>query len=228
MNVFAFSSARVTEWRWRIVDLQGEMLEESSARFPDHHRGAGGRDRTASGAPRARSSAAGSGAMASPSMIDPATDADPRTAPLVVARVRSMAGRVHRRRDLSAPVGGPAAPAAAPHARSGRLPAPKVVLFCEWLDMVARRPAVRAHFARQKIRVRVMRQDERAPCLACEPLNAREVGLELDAMPPFHPGCRCVLVAMHAIRRPARKIVRAPSFTPRVNTGSAGSGRHST
>jgi hypothetical protein len=34
MNVFAFSTARVTEWRWRIVDLQGEMLEESSARFP--------------------------------------------------------------------------------------------------------------------------------------------------------------------------------------------------
>jgi hypothetical protein len=74
----------------------------------------------------------------------------------------------------------------------------KLVLFCEWLDMVARRPAVRAHFARQKIRVRVMRQDERAPCLACESLNAREIELELDAMPPFHPGCRCVLVAMHA------------------------------
>ena len=34
MNVLAFSTARVTEWRWRIVDLQGEMLEESSARFP--------------------------------------------------------------------------------------------------------------------------------------------------------------------------------------------------
>jgi hypothetical protein len=34
VNVFAFSTARVTEWRWRIVDLQGEMLEESSARFP--------------------------------------------------------------------------------------------------------------------------------------------------------------------------------------------------
>ena len=35
MNVFAFSTARVTEWRWRIVDLQGETLEESSARFPN-------------------------------------------------------------------------------------------------------------------------------------------------------------------------------------------------
>jgi hypothetical protein len=35
MNVIAFSTARVTEWRWRIVDLQGETLEESTARFPN-------------------------------------------------------------------------------------------------------------------------------------------------------------------------------------------------
>ena len=34
MNVLAFAGARVTEWRWRIVDLQGETLEESAARFP--------------------------------------------------------------------------------------------------------------------------------------------------------------------------------------------------
>jgi hypothetical protein len=35
MNVLAFCTAHVSEWRWRIVDLQGEILEESSARFPD-------------------------------------------------------------------------------------------------------------------------------------------------------------------------------------------------
>jgi hypothetical protein len=74
----------------------------------------------------------------------------------------------------------------------------KLTLFCEWLDMVARRPAVRAHYARQGIRVQVVRQDERAPCPACDPVHGRELGPELDAMPPFHPGCRCVLVAMHA------------------------------
>jgi hypothetical protein len=33
MNVFAFSTARASDWRWRIVDLKGETLEESSARF---------------------------------------------------------------------------------------------------------------------------------------------------------------------------------------------------
>ena len=34
MNVFAFSTPRTADWRWRIVDLQGETLEESWARFP--------------------------------------------------------------------------------------------------------------------------------------------------------------------------------------------------
>jgi hypothetical protein len=75
----------------------------------------------------------------------------------------------------------------------------KLVLFYEWLDMLAHRPAVRAHYDNRGIRARVVRQDERAPCPACDPFNAREVGPGLDAMPPFHPGCRCVLVAMPAV-----------------------------
>jgi hypothetical protein len=72
----------------------------------------------------------------------------------------------------------------------------KLGLLAEWLDMLARRSTVRAHFARQGIRARVARQDMRLPCPACDPLNAREVGAGLAAMPPFHPGCRCVLVAI--------------------------------
>lgn len=76
----------------------------------------------------------------------------------------------------------------------------KLAMFCEWTDMIARRPAVRAHYARQQIRVRVVRQDEHAPCPACEPFNAREVGAELDMMPPYHPGCRCVLVAVQRVQ----------------------------
>jgi hypothetical protein len=74
----------------------------------------------------------------------------------------------------------------------------KLVLFDEWLEMLARRPAVLAHYARQGLRARVARQDERAACPVCDRFNASEVGLGLDAIPPFHPGCRCVLVAMHA------------------------------
>lgn len=72
----------------------------------------------------------------------------------------------------------------------------KLALFSEWLEMLTHRSTVRAHYARQGIRARVVRQDARPPCPACDPFDAREVGLELVAMPPFHPGCRCVLVAM--------------------------------
>ena len=86
-------------------------------------------------------------------------------------------------------------PAHTPEAEAYRLR--KSHLFQEWLDMLAQRPAILAHYARQGIRARVERQDQRSSCPACDPLNGREVGPELDAMPPFHPGCRCVLVAMH-------------------------------
>jgi hypothetical protein len=34
MNLLAVSTSRLAEWRWRIVDLQGATLEESSAKFP--------------------------------------------------------------------------------------------------------------------------------------------------------------------------------------------------
>jgi hypothetical protein len=75
----------------------------------------------------------------------------------------------------------------------------KFVLFQEWLDMLTQRPAIRAHYARQGIRARVERQDRRLSCPVCDPLNGREVGpeFELAAVPPFHPGCRCVLMAVH-------------------------------
>ena len=33
VNVVAFSTARASDWRWRIVNLKGETVEESAARF---------------------------------------------------------------------------------------------------------------------------------------------------------------------------------------------------
>ena len=33
MNVFAVSTSHASVWRWRIVDLRGETVEESSATF---------------------------------------------------------------------------------------------------------------------------------------------------------------------------------------------------
>ncbi len=34
MNVFAFCTPRRPEWRWRIVNYAGEIIEESEATFP--------------------------------------------------------------------------------------------------------------------------------------------------------------------------------------------------
>jgi hypothetical protein len=92
----------------------------------------------------------------------------------------------------------------------------KLIMHGEWLDLLARRPAVLAHYVRRRLRARVVRQDERTPCPGCDPLNAREIGLELDALPPFHPGCRCVLVAIRPGRDQGRGRAHAP---PRPRNG---------
>jgi len=96
-----------------------------------------------------------------------------------------------------------APPADTPEVETYRLR--KLGLFSEWLDMLARRATAHAHFSRQGIRARVARQDMRLPCPACDPFNTVEVGARLDAMPPFHPGCRCVLVAIPPMEPGARR-----------------------
>jgi hypothetical protein len=86
----------------------------------------------------------------------------------------------------------------------------KLALFAEWLDMLAHRTTMLAHFARQGIRARIERQHAGPPCPACDPYQAHEVGSDLNAIPPFHPGCRCVLVAVHTapVPRPPRTYER--------------------
>jgi hypothetical protein len=96
-----------------------------------------------------------------------------------------------------------APPADTPEADAYRLR--KLGLLAEWQDMLARRSTTRAHFARQGIRARVARQDMRLPCPACDPFNTREVGAQLEAIPPFHPGCRCVLLAIPMARVSRRR-----------------------
>ncbi|HEX9822176.1 MAG TPA: hypothetical protein VGD07_21455 [Methylomirabilota bacterium] len=80
-------------------------------------------------------------------------------------------------------------------------------LFSEWLDMLARRSTVLAHYARQGMGARIVRQDAGPACPVCDRFDAREVGPNLDTVPPFHPGCRCVLLAVHTA--PARRRRRA-------------------
>jgi hypothetical protein len=89
----------------------------------------------------------------------------------------------------------------------------KLALFVEWLELLSRRPATLAHYARQGICPRVARQHAGPPCAACDPFDASVVGSDLDPMPPFHPGCRCVLVAMPATsaHRHPRGYKRAPT-----------------
>jgi hypothetical protein len=80
----------------------------------------------------------------------------------------------------------------------------KLELLLEWLDALARRSAVFAHYARQGVGARVARQDDSCP--VCAAFVARPVESDGDVMPPFHPGCRCVLLAVRAA--PARRRTR--------------------
>jgi hypothetical protein len=79
----------------------------------------------------------------------------------------------------------------------------KLDLFSEWLDMLARRTTVLAHYTRHGLTARIVRQHPYPACPACDPFDAREIPAVLETMPPFHPGCRCVVLAVH--RTPSRR-----------------------
>lgn len=72
----------------------------------------------------------------------------------------------------------------------------KLDLLFEWLDALTHGAAAFGHYQRQGMRARVVRQGGEGPCPACESFHGHEVRHGDDPMPPFHPGCRCVLVAM--------------------------------
>ena len=75
----------------------------------------------------------------------------------------------------------------------------KLDLLFEWLDTLTRRATALGHYTRQGMRARIVRQGDGRRCPVCEPFNALEVTHGSDTMPPFHPGCRCVLMAVHAV-----------------------------
>jgi hypothetical protein len=88
----------------------------------------------------------------------------------------------------------------------------KLGLLLEWLDALARRSSVIAHYARRGLGTRIAQQDARDACAVCTLLVARPEGVSPDLMPPFHPGCRCLLLAAPApggrprARRPAGRL----------------------
>jgi hypothetical protein len=91
----------------------------------------------------------------------------------------------------------------------------KLDLLFEWLDALTRRSMILAHYARQGLETRIVAQNTGEACAGCVPFVARGVRSDQDAMPPFHPGCRCVLVAAHATR--ARQRTRAPRAYPHAS-----------
>src|SRR5262245_26901417 len=93
----------------------------------------------------------------------------------------------------------------------------KMELLLEWLDTLRRGATALHHYTRQGMRARIVQQGDRLRCPVCELFNGREVRLGSDTMPPIHPGCRCVLVALTAVPvaeqtgARARQRLRSPS-----------------
>ena len=72
----------------------------------------------------------------------------------------------------------------------------KLDLLLEWIDTLVHGAVSFGHYRRQGVRARIVRQGDGGRCPACDSFNGHEVGLGGAPMPPIHPGCRCVLVAM--------------------------------
>lgn len=89
----------------------------------------------------------------------------------------------------------------------------KTALLTEWLDLLDSRPRALEHYARQGLRARIERQHTDPRCPVCDPFNGREAGPDLESVPPFHPGCRCVLQAVPTVspRRRSRSYPRSRS-----------------
>ena len=72
----------------------------------------------------------------------------------------------------------------------------KLDLLLEWLDTLRRGATALQHYTRQGVRARIAQQGDGLRCPVCELFNGREVAHETDRVPPIHPGCRCVLMAV--------------------------------
>jgi hypothetical protein len=74
----------------------------------------------------------------------------------------------------------------------------KLDLLFEWLDTLRRGATALGHYTRQGKRARIVQQEDGLRCAVCESFNGHEVGHGGDTVPPIHPGCRCVLMAVTA------------------------------
>lgn len=74
----------------------------------------------------------------------------------------------------------------------------KLDLLLEWLDTLTRGAGALGHYTRQGMQARIVLQGDGQRCPACESFNGLEVRPGTLPVPPIHPGCRCVLMAMTA------------------------------
>jgi hypothetical protein len=75
----------------------------------------------------------------------------------------------------------------------------KLYLLLHWLQSLettrAQTRSALARYAGRGVRSEIARQDDVAACPVCDPLNHREVKETVRDLPPFHPGCRCLILA---------------------------------
>jgi hypothetical protein len=92
----------------------------------------------------------------------------------------------------------------------------KFYLLLDWLQSLEGSRAALAHYRGRGVRTRITRQEDGAPCPACDPFNHGEVKDRQEELPPFHPGCRCLVVAITDVRvcRPVGRVTQ-PSRTLR-------------
>lgn len=72
----------------------------------------------------------------------------------------------------------------------------KLLLLLDWLRALAGRAETRtvlARYERLGVAARVVRQDVGAACPTCDRLHGSLVQ-DAAALPPFHPGCRCLVL----------------------------------
>ncbi len=76
----------------------------------------------------------------------------------------------------------------------------KFYLLLDWLQSLEASRSALAHYRERGVRAKITRQGDGALCPACDPFNHREVKHKREELPPFHPGCRCLVVAITDVR----------------------------
>lgn len=84
----------------------------------------------------------------------------------------------------------------------------KLYLLVDWLLGLAASRAetttALARYARQRRPAEIARQGDGAPCPVCDPLDHCRVRYGERDIPPFHPGCRCLVLATPSARGVSR------------------------